>query len=310
MARSWIGSAPAKAILSGEHAVVYGHPAVALPVRALSAEAELILTGSEGVGLKAPDLGISCRLPGAVPAPMKPLAELLELVQRMWGKSFQGCEITLRSEIPISRGLGSGAAVSVALIRALASFAERDPDPEEDASLAFEIEKLHHGTPSGVDNETIAHGRPVFFRKGEGVSFLRTGRLQFVLADSGEAPATSHMVEKVAEALKHPASGAAGILERIGRITAQIPEPLSKGDVMTLGAMMAENHRLLVDLGVSTPGIDELCKAAAWAKAPGAKLTGAGGGGFIMALCPPGNPGLVAKALADAGAHTVIETSL
>ena len=184
-------SAPGKIILVGEHAVVYGRPAIAVPLWDVTATAT-ITERTAGVGclLVAHDLGM--RLPLAAAAPDQPLALVVRLALVQLGQpSNPNWQIDLRSAIPVASGLGSGAALSAALVRALYQHVGRRVSPAQVSELVYESERFYHGTPSGIDNTVIAYGQPIWFIKGEPpVPFTLTRPLTLAIADSGIAAPT------------------------------------------------------------------------------------------------------------------------
>jgi mevalonate kinase len=306
----WEGEAPAKTILAGEHAVVYGHPAVAIPVQALRASARLTEEAGEKVSLFLGDLGIEATLPALDPVPaLRPFARILSAAAA-FGAPLRGLALEVSSAIPVGRGLGSSAAVSAACFRALAARAGADLSDAELSALTFEIEKVHHGTPSGVDNATVSHGRPVLFRKGENPQLLPTGAFAFVLSDAGSAPSTREMVERVRGLRDARPAETRDLLERMGRVALRTAEALRGGTPAVLGALLAENHGLLRDLGLSTDRIEGLCAAASSAGAHGAKLTGGGGGGYVVACAPDEGAEAVAEAMQKAGGENTVITRL
>ncbi len=180
-----VGRAVGKVILCGEHAVVYGRPALAVPVTQVSAEA-VVEPGASGAGLVlcAADLGEEVRLSAAESE--HPLAVAARLALTHLGLAEPDWRVTIRSTIPVASGLGSGAAVSAALIRGLAAGAGRILPPEDVSALAYEVEKLHHGTPSGIDNTVIAYEQPVYFVRGRPPEPFAIGSpFRLAIADSG-----------------------------------------------------------------------------------------------------------------------------
>ena len=166
-------SAPGKIILFGEHAVVYGRPALAVPVTQVRAEVDVSESHRPGIWIDAPDIGLHGELK-ALPCD-QPLAALIRnLLAALQPDPYP--DLQDHDHIPPFRlppGMGSGAAVSVALIRALTFHALGLPLSDEQVSAyAYEIEKLHHGTPSGIDNTVVTYARPVFFVKGQAVETL------------------------------------------------------------------------------------------------------------------------------------------
>ncbi len=304
-------SAPAKAILLGEHAVVYGQPAIAVPVTQLRAKVT-VEPGGEGVRLIARDLGHSHIVgEGSPPESLKPLVALVESTLDYLGGERPALTITVESAIPIARGLGSGAAVSVALVRGLAAHWERRLDPQEVSALVYEAERFHHGTPSGIDHTVIAYGRPIYFQRGQEPQFLRVGRpFLLAIADSGVESPTKAVVEEVRQARDREPRRYEALFKEIGALVQEAKKALEEGELDRLGHLMDRNHPLLRDLGVSSPSLDGLVRAAKKAGAIGAKLSGAGQGGCVIALVREENREEVASALRGEGAQMTIVTEV
>src|SRR5512135_916354 len=156
-------SAPGKIILFGEHAVVYGRPAIAVPVTQVQAAAT-IEQGEHGLIIHAADIDRTITVHPH--SSIDPLATIVNLTLEHLNCPLPDLEITLHSTIPIASGLGSGAAVSTAIVRALAQWFGARLDDAEVNALVYEVEKLYHGTPSGIDNTVIAYQKPVYFIRG------------------------------------------------------------------------------------------------------------------------------------------------
>jgi mevalonate kinase len=301
-------SACGKIILFGEHAVVYDYPAVAIPVRSLRATAEWE-PGAAPVRISAPDIRLDAAL-ADLPAE-HPLADCLRRAAAAFGADVSGGTLTVRSEIPVAAGLGSGAAVSTAIVRALAEAAGKQPTPAEISAIVFEVERLHHGTPSGVDNTVIAYERPIWFRRGCDPVPLAVGApLRFVIADSGIRSSTRAAVGGVRARRDEAAQRYDSLFRRIGELAEAGRAALAAGDGGRLGAAMNENQDLLQAIEVSMPALDRLVEAARGAGAQGAKLTGAGLGGNTIALVESARSPAVESALRGAGAANVFSTVL
>jgi mevalonate kinase len=317
-------SAPGKIILFGEHAVVYGQPALAVPVTQVQATATLTPlppspTGrggrSEGIWIDARDVGRRYRLEDA--SSDDPLAAAIRLTFAHFNLPItdDSLRMTLESTIPIASGLGSGAAVCTALVRALANYLDHPLTNAEVSSIVFETEKLLHGTPSGIDNTVIAYGQPVYFVKGQSpIPFNVAHPFQLLIADTGLPSPTKITVGDVRAAReKEPERyeqmfRAIGDIAREARTLIEIGQTPGARFAETLGALMSCNHALLQQLGVSCPELDVLAECARAAGAAGAKLSGGGRGGNMLALVTPETESAVRAALEVAGAKRVIGT--
>jgi mevalonate kinase len=302
------GSAPGKVILFGEHAVVYGRPALAAPVTHLRAQAVIEATGERDVSLFVPDLGREGLLSTAQPD--NPLVVVVRAVERHLGRSLaDGYSLSVTSAIPIAGGLGSGAAISVAIIRALAAYTGESLSREEISRLAYEVERLHHGTPSGIDNTVIAFEQPVYFvrRRPENLitTFSPPRPLRLVIGDSGIRSGTKDVVGDVRLRWEAERDRFEAIFDACGRAADEGYAALSRGDLAAVGALMNENHAQLEEMTVSSLALNRLVAAARGAGALGAKLSGAGRGGNMIALVMPETEADVIKNLYRAGATRV-----
>lgn len=306
-------TAPGKIILLGEHAVVYGRPAIAVPVTQVRARAILTANprGKPGtLHIQAPNIGLESDLNEL--APDQPIAAAVRLVLGELGiKQPPACTLRITSTIPVASGLGSGAAVSVALIRALSAFLGNPLEDERVSSLTFEIEKLHHGTPSGIDNTVITYAKPVFFIKDETIETLEMPRpFTILIGDTGIASPTAAAVGDVRRAWQADPMAYEGIFEAIGQIARSGRTAIETGQIDSLGLLMDENQELLKKLEVSSPELEALVDVARQAGAVGAKLSGGGRGGNMIALVSNQNASRVAQALQEAGAKKVIQTEV
>lgn len=308
-------TAPGKVILFGEHAVVYGRPALAAPITHLRARAVIEATDAPDVALIAPDLGRSALLSKA--HPNHPLAAVVRVVEQYLARPLAtGFSLTVTSAIPIASGLGSGAAISVAVIRALAHYLKMDEGlPREDVSrLAFEVERLHHGTPSGIDNTVIAFEQPVYFMRREPRNviepFAPARPLRLVIGDTGVHSATKDVVGDVRRQWETDFKHFETIFDACGRLADAGRAALTGGDLTALGALMNENHEWLMRMTVSSPPLDRLVNAARDAGALGAKMSGAGRGGNMIALVTAERESAVEERLLSAGAVRVYKSSV
>jgi len=310
--RAFTASAPGKIILFGEHAVVYGYPAIAVPLTAVqvTVSAEAAPSGS-GITLHAADLGRTLALADLQPAdPLyDALAYPIHLALQTLRCPAPDLRLTVRSTIPIASGLGSGAALAAALIRAVWGALGQPLDDDVLNPLVYEVEKRHHGTPSGIDNTTIVYARPVYFvREQPPQTFTVARPFTLLVADSGHSSPTRLTVADVRHRYDADPTGTGAVLARIGAIAEQARQAIEAGEIAALGPLMDENHALLAELTVSSPHLDQLCQAARAAGAQGAKLSGGGRGGNMIALVQEDSADAVAEALRRAGAVRVLTT--
>jgi len=294
--------------------VVYGRPAIATPVREVGAcvEVEPWVEG-KGILVQAQDLGRRWVVGEEPPDDqVRPLEVTVRNGLRHLGiEALPPLRICIRSTIPVARGLGSGAAVSIAIIRALAAYFGRPLAAEELSQLAFESERLYHGTPSGIDNTVIAYERPVYFVPGQPPEALYVSRPFLVaIADSGVVSLTREVVAEVRKRWERGQATYEALFDRVGDIVRNARRAMEGGDLAKLGQLMDENHHLLRKIGVSSPELEALREVAKEAGALGAKLSGAGKGGNLIALVPPGLQEGVKGALLRAGAVQVILTEV
>lgn len=314
--RPAVARAPGKIILFGEHAVVHGQPAIAAPLRAVqaSAEAQPAAHGS-GLTIHVPATGQTLAVPSITEALDSPLYEAVvypaQLALEALHADLPDLTLTVRSSIPIASGLGSGAALAAAIIRALASALGASLNNDVLNSLVYEAEKRHHGTPSGIDNTVIVYEQAVYFVRGMPPERLRvTAPLTLLVADTGYSSPTHLTVADVRALFDAEPERVGAAFERIGRITQRARAALEGGRPDALGPLMNENHTLLCELTVSSDELDRLCDAARDAGATGAKLSGGGRGGSMIALVDGASVPRVAQALLGAGAVSVFPTTI
>lgn len=359
-------SAPGKIILFGEHAVVYGRPALAVPVMQVHADARADFVTEKRMGetdalatnlvlglqleadsttnftaasqvetdfpansysktdkflenwadailVNAPDIGLfsplSALLADQTPHPLA--AVIQKTLQHLDIARPPVFTVTIRSTIPIASGLGSGAAVSVAVIRALAGLFERALSDEQVSQITYEIEKLHHGTPSGIDNTVIAYAKPVHFVRGQPIQTFSVGQpFTLVIADTGQAAPTKESVGDVRKLWEPDKSRWEAVFDKVGKIVVAAKKAIGSGEIASLGPLMDANQALLQEMTVSSSELDRLVLAAKTAGADGAKLSGGGRGGNMIALVQPERAESVTSALKAAGAKNTIVTTI
>lgn len=305
--------APGKIILLGEHAVVYGRPAIAVPVTQVRATAT-VAPGQAGAGFRIMALDIKRHYRLSDAGYKDPLASVVRRVLAIARiRHAPDAVLTLSSTIPIAAGLGSGAACSTAIARALSAYLQITPplDDERINALVYDVEKLHHGTPSGIDNTVIVYGRPVYFRRERPIeTFAVRVPFQIAIADTGIAGPTRIAVGDVRQAWQAEPDRYERLFDEVGALAHDARRAIEEGAVERLGPMLTANHRLLCEIGVSCPELDRLVAAATAAGAAGAKLSGGGRGGNMIALVDGDSREQVINALEAAGAKRVIVTQV
>jgi len=301
-----VASAPGKVTLFGEHAVVYGYPAIVTAIgRRVWVTAEP--RGDDAVVIAALDL----RVPGVVVtyrgneviigtdygktlSAVAYLRKAIEITSDYLG-ARGGVNLTVRSEMPVGAGLGTSAAVSVATIAAYSKVLGYDLRKDEIARLGWEVEKAVQGIASPMDTSIASFGGTIkIWKEGEGGEFVRKQ-----LSVSIEEPliigyverqhTTAEMVKAVKSLKERYGELVELIMKAIGRLTEEAENALLQGDVLKVGTLMNVNHGLLEALNVSTMKLSQIVYAARAAGALGAKLTGAGGGGAVIALASRDN---------------------
>ena len=306
-------SAPGKVILFGEHAVVYGQPAIAVPVKEISAKviASPLINASRGViRIEAPQVSIDSDM--AELSDTDPLAAAVRAtLKALEIEQPPAFKLHISSSIPLAAGLGSGAAVSVAIARAVSAFIGKPLPDERVSAIAFEVEKLHHGTPSGIDNTVITYKKPVYFVRGEPIQTFQVAvPFSLLIADTGIPSPTRLAVGDVRMALESEPERFDKIFRQIGEIAKKAKNAIEAGENQKLGSLMNENHGYLKEMNVSSAELDKLVKAAQAAGALGAKLSGGGRGGNMIALVNTNDFEAVEIALQAAGAKGMIRTTV
>ncbi|HET6587136.1 MAG TPA: hydroxymethylglutaryl-CoA reductase, degradative [Oleiagrimonas sp.] len=289
-----------KVILLGEHAVVHGRHAIAAPLPlAIRAKVE---DASDGTTLMIPRWGVEQRLhqyanhPGSFLQSLGMLLEKLELTDR-------ALDIRVYPNVPRAMGLGGSAALAVAVIRALDQHCRLSLGEADITQLAFECEKIAHGTPSGIDNTVATYGKPLLYQSGNPpqVTTLELDEpLPLVIGLCGTESLTAKMVARVRRAWENNKALYERVFDEIDMLTLHALDALKTHDLAQLGELMNICQGQLNALQVSSWELEELMQIARDNGATGAKLTGGGGGGAMIALCPDGT-GRVIQAMHDAG---------
>ncbi|MDN5872844.1 MAG: hydroxymethylglutaryl-CoA reductase, degradative [Sinobacteraceae bacterium] len=281
-----------KVILLGEHAVVYGSHCIAAPVP-LAIQARISETDSGGVQMMIPRWGVEYRLqrePGHRDSFQKSLGIIFDRL----GLIERSMRIEVYPNVPRAHGLGGSAAMAVAIIRGLDRKYGLSLSNSDINAIAFECEKIAHGTPSGIDNTMATYGKFLLYRRADDERPMLMQEITvpkpipLVVGMSGKESLTAKTVGRVREAWQRDPALYERIFKEINEITLAGFKALRGGDLHRLGDLMNICHGLLNALRVSSWELEELVQIARDAGAAGAKLTGGGGGGSIVALCPDG----------------------
>ncbi len=292
-----------KAILLGEHSVVYGRHAIAVPAP-LSVRVKVEDSG-EGVTLMIPSWGIEYQLdkePDQRQSFEKPAGAILDQLEL----SNKDMTIEVFPDIPRGMGLGGSAAIAVAIIKGLSNHYNLALSDDEVNRMAFESEKIAHGNPSGIDNIMATFGQPIIFRSGETplVEPLNINdNFSLVLGFARNEGSTAKMVGNVQKGWERNTSIFEKIFDDIDQLVLKSVAAIQDNDFNTLGEMMNLCQGMLNALQVSTPELERLISIARAAGALGAKLTGGGGGGAIVALVHEESS--VAEAIESEGFETL-----
>lgn len=278
-----------KVILFGEHAVVYGRPAIAAGLsKGATAKAER----SDSAALIFPGWGKTI-----APTSDEPVGDAYRAVLGAL-ECEEPLRITVELEIPAGAGLGASAAIGVALVRAICEARGKVLSEAEAADHAFQWERVFHGNPSGIDNTIAAFGGIGWFQKEKPFLQLAAAKpLTLVVAHSGESSSTKTMVDGVQRQREERPERVNEVFDGIEALALNGKRAIEDGNLRHLGQLLDLNHALLSSLLLSTERIEEICAAARSAGAYGAKVTGAGGGGCVVCLADEERRESVLKAL-------------
>ncbi|GAB2546819.1 hydroxymethylglutaryl-CoA reductase, degradative [Rhodanobacter koreensis] len=294
-----------KIILLGEHAVVYGSHAIAAPLP-LAVRATVQNTSSGSVDMLIPRWGVEYRL-HRDPAHRDSFQRSLGIIFDTLGLTEGSIRIEAFPNVPRAMGLGGSAAMAVAVIRALDQHFRLGLSDAQVNALAYRCEEVAHGAPSGVDNTVATYGKLVLYKRSQQPEDMPTMRelvvpkpIPLVIGISGKESLTARTVGNVRSAWQRNPVLYEGIFQQIDQLTLQGMQAMRQLDLERLGDLMNIAHGLLNALRVSSRELEELVQIAREHGALGAKLTGGGGGGSIIALCPQ-NRDMVIAAMRDAG---------
>ncbi|TQJ37140.1 mevalonate kinase [Streptomyces sp. SLBN-115] len=299
-----IGRAHAKAILLGEHAVVYGAPALALPVPQLTVTATAGWSSHTG-----DDSGdVSFTMTGSPSRPMMTQASdslrrlTTEFKAAMDVAGSPHLDVIVDGAIPHGRGLGSSAACARAVVFALADLFGRELSEAAAYDLVQTAENVAHGRSSGVDARAVGALAPLLFQAGRSEELSIGCDGLFIIADSGDVGRTKDAVELLREGFQQHPGAQERFVRRASQLTDEARHALADGRPERLGARLTDYHDMLRAAGLSTNRIDALVEAALTAGSLGAKITGGGLGGCVIALTQPVQAREVTRHLHEAGA--------
>lgn len=310
-----IAVSPAKVILFGEHFVVTGNSAISMTI-----DLPTVVTVEPGIGneiqIRSEDLGLEAVFSPAgkmvqsaganVEATLRPIFEVADFTLKKLKQYGHGLRIAVKSRVPVGMGLGSSAATAVGTVSAITTLLGWPLSKEEVFEAAYSLEKMVHGHPSGVDQATVTYGGLISYRKGKVDATLQvTKPPSLIIGNTGKRRSTGDFVGRVTRLREAKPEEYGRIASEAQKISESAVEALRNGQPEALGALMNENHRLLELVGVSSPDLERLISAAKSAGAFGAKLTGGGGGGCMIAVVGETTHARISRSIEEAGGRVV-----
>ena len=306
---------PAKVILFGEHFVVSGNSAISMTIdlpTTITVEplkVDEIQIRSEGLDVEAAfsTTGQIIRSAGAnAESKLRPIYEVADFTLKKLKQAKVGLKIAVKSRVPIGMGLGSSAATAVGTVSALTTLLGWPLSREEIFDAAYTLEKMVHGHPSGVDQATITYGGLISYRGGKVEATLQlTQPPLLIIGNTGKRRSTGEFVGRVTRLRETEPKVYGRIASEAQEISERALDALRNGQSHALGSLMNENQRLLESVGVSSPDLERLISAVRSAGAFGAKLTGGGGGGCMIAAVDKTTHAGVSRAIEEAGGQVL-----
>ncbi|MDR0199977.1 MAG: mevalonate kinase [Streptococcaceae bacterium] len=295
------GEAHAKLILMGEHSVVYGEPAIALPVQILRMTVTLT---EQAFGQYIQDNEMRNRL-ALMDDDFEGIRQLILRLLEKFHAANMPFSLEIDSNIPRGRGLGASAALATAIVKAFYAFFDK---PLREAELLSHVnfsETIMHGRASGIDAATVNSEKPLWFIKDKVTESLDIAQPGFlVIGDTGVRGLTTQAISIVQQKRATNLAETQAQIENLGQLTRDAREQLANSNLTELGSTMTQAQQILMELGVSHPALNNLIEVALRSGALGAKLTGSGLGGVIVALAGDGADAIrISQALSKGGAQ-------
>ena len=299
-----IGTSHAKIILMGEHSVVYGQPAIALPLPSVQLSVTLSSRQDNQRIIKSRYYHGSLE---NLPSSMIGIKKLIDTLSARFNDYETGWDLKIESQLPAERGMGSSAASAIAIIRAFFDYYDEPLDRTLLLQLADVEEQITHRSPSGLDAATVSSDKPLFYVKGRiGVPIEMNLDASLVIADTGKKGATKEAILAVKDELKNNNEKAEEHIKHLGELVNQTKDYLAQNDIVKLGDALNFAQTDLAALNVSDPSLDHLIHVARDNGALGAKLTGGGRGGCMIALMQTAmGARRLASILKENGAHNI-----
>ena len=309
--RNSIASAPGKCILFGEHAVVYGYPALAIAIDIFS---YCKISEIEQNGIKLflknydflfnfSDIDDLC---DQIPPKFSQIAVGLKILAKNYKISINRIEIEIHSDLWTESGLGSSASSSIALIFALNEFYKLNLNQMDISNLAFEMEIEVHGKPSGIDNTVCSQGGLILYEDHEFQRFDFLKQFQILISYTGKTHNTKEAIKKVNEFCNKRPKLSKELFSKIRAITEKGLAELKQGNFVEIGNLMILNHQILNEIGLSTPDIDKITHISRSNNAYGSKLTGAGIGGCVISIGKLSDLQIIKEKLKNLGYPSII----
>ncbi len=299
-----IGTSHAKIILMGEHSVVYGQPAIALPLPSVQLSVTLSSRQDNQRIIKSRYYHGSLE---NLPSSMIGIKKLIDTLSARFNDHETGWDLKIESQLPAERGMGSSAASAIAIIRAFFDYYDEPLDRTLLLQLADVEEQITHRSPSGLDAATVSSDKPLFYVKGRiGIPIEMNLDASLVIADTGKKGATKEAILAVKDELKNNNEKAEEHIKHLGELVNQTKDYLVQNDIVKLGDALNFAQTDLAALNVSDPSLDHLIHVARDNGALGAKLTGGGRGGCMIALMQTAmGARRLASILKENGAHDI-----